>query len=178
MLHPKLKSCTEVLRYHIESQLYPLLVLAITAKKLWQLMPVIAMRIAEMITKRDREHTMPEKDPSNYSLLTYLWIFFLAGWGGLVSFLAKVKAGETRYFNFSELIGELVTAAFTGMITFWFCELAGFKPLLTAAFVGVAGHMGSRLMFQFEKALQRKFEFVTTAKPDSTPEQKTDNGEA
>ena len=29
---------------------------------------------------------MPDKDPSTYGLITYLWVTGLAAWGGLVSF--------------------------------------------------------------------------------------------
>ena len=50
---------------------------------------------------------MPDKDPSTYGLITYLWVTGLAAWGGLVSFYRKVKSGETRAFNVVELIGEI-----------------------------------------------------------------------
>ena len=57
---------------------------------------------------------MPEKDPSTYGLITYLWVTGLAAWGGLVNFYRKVKSGETRAFNVVELIGEIATSAFRG----------------------------------------------------------------
>lgn len=100
---------------------------------------------------------MPEKDPTSYSLLTYLWVFALSMMGGFVSFMRKLKAGHARAFNVVEFIGELVTSAFAGVITFWLCENAGISPLLTAAFVGVSGHMGSRAILTVEDWLQTKF---------------------
>jgi hypothetical protein len=100
---------------------------------------------------------MPEKDPTSYSLLTYAWVFMLAILGGIVNFMHKLKAGHTRVFNFVEFIGELVTSAFAGVITFWLCENAGISPLMTAAFVGVSGHMGSRAIFMLENWLKEKF---------------------
>jgi LydA holin phage, holin superfamily III len=100
---------------------------------------------------------MPEKDPTSYSLLTYAWVFMLAILGGVVNFMHKLKAGHTRVFNFVEFIGELVTSAFAGVITFWLCENAGISPLMTAAFVGVSGHMGSRAIFMLENWLKEKF---------------------
>jgi hypothetical protein len=101
---------------------------------------------------------MPEKDPSNYALITYAWVFLLSAWGGLVSYISKVKAGEARAFNFAELIGELVISSFAGMLTFLLCEAAGLNDLLTAALVGICGHMGSRAIFMFEKYATKKMQ--------------------
>lgn len=101
---------------------------------------------------------MYEKDPSTYSLITYLWVTGLAAWGGLVNFYRKVKSGETRAFNVTELIGEIVTSAFAGLITFWLCEAAQIHPLVTAALVGISGHMGSRAIYQLERWAQARLE--------------------
>lgn len=101
---------------------------------------------------------MHEKDPSTYSLITYLWVTGLAAWGGLVNFYRKVKSGETRAFNVTELIGEIVTSAFAGLITFWLCEAAQIHPLVTAALVGISGHMGSRAIYQLERWAQARLE--------------------
>jgi asparagine N-glycosylation enzyme membrane subunit Stt3 len=100
---------------------------------------------------------MIDKDPTSYSLVTYLWVFLLAILGGIVNFMRKLQAGHARVFNLIEFIGEIVTSAFAGVITFWLCENAGFPALMTAAFVGVSGHMGSRAIFMFENWLKAKF---------------------
>lgn len=100
---------------------------------------------------------MIDKDPTSYSLVTYLWVFLLAMLGGIVNFMRKLQAGRARVFNLVEFIGEIVTSAFAGVITFWLCENAGFSPLVTAAFVGISGHMGSRAIFMFENWLKNKF---------------------
>jgi hypothetical protein len=105
---------------------------------------------------------VPEKDPTTYGLITYLWVTGLAAWGGIVSFYRKVKSGETRSFNVVELIGEITTSAFAGLITFWLCEAARLDPLLTAALVGISGHMGSRAIYQFERWVQTQLENATT----------------
>jgi len=99
---------------------------------------------------------MPEKDPSNYPLLTYLWVVAIASWGGIVSFYRKTKAGHTRPFNIVELVGEVTTSAFVGVLTFWMCESAGVNALLSAALIGISGHMGSRAIWQFEKWAERR----------------------
>lgn len=100
---------------------------------------------------------MIEKDPTSYSLLTYSWVFLLAILGGVVSFYRKLQAGQTKIFNIVEFLGELSTSAFAGVITFWLCENAGISPLMTAAMVGVSGHMGSRAIYFFEKWLKATF---------------------
>jgi NhaP-type Na+/H+ and K+/H+ antiporter len=98
------------------------------------------------------------KDPLSYPLLTYLWVFLLSAAGGFVSFMRKVQLGVSRWCNLMEFLGELVTAAFVGVLTFWLCEAAGMSPLLTAALVGVTSHMGTRAIFLIEKMAQRSVE--------------------
>lgn len=99
------------------------------------------------------------KDPSTYGLITYLWVGLLAAWGGLVSFMRKRRQGEARPWNIMELVGELFTSAFVGVITFWLCEAADIHPLVTAALVGICGHMGSRALFHLEKWAEARFPF-------------------
>lgn len=105
---------------------------------------------------------MPEKDPSNYTLLTYLWVILIATWGGAVNFYRKIRDGHSRPFNVVEFIGEIATSAFVGVLTFWMCEAASINPLLTAAMVGISGHMGSRAIWQFEKWAARRLMGETT----------------
>ena len=100
---------------------------------------------------------MLEKDPTSYSVITYAWVFALAILGGVVSFMRKLQQGHVRAFNIIEFIGEIVTSAFAGVITFWLCENAALSPLVTAAFVGVSGHMGSRAIFMLEDWLAKTF---------------------
>ncbi|MGB8517036.1 MAG: phage holin family protein [Gallionella sp.] len=100
---------------------------------------------------------MPEKDPSNYSFLTYIWVVAISSWGGIVSFHQKVVLGHARPFNLAELFGEILTSAFVGVVTFWLCEWANIPQMLTAAFVGITGHMGSRAIWRLEIALEGWF---------------------
>lgn len=102
------------------------------------------------------EH-MPDKDPTSYSFLTYGWVFALAMLGGFVSFMRKLQNGHVRAFNVAEFVGEIMTSAFAGVLTFWLCEHAMLSPLVTAALVGVSGHMGSRAIFLFEDWLAKHF---------------------
>lgn len=97
---------------------------------------------------------MIDKDPLDYPLITYAWVLFLAGWGGLVNFIQRVRAGDARAYNIVEFIGEIVIAGFVGVITFYLCELSGFPQVLTAVLVSVSGHMGARALFMIEKTIE------------------------
>ncbi len=100
---------------------------------------------------------MPEKSPENIAWLTYLWVVGTACLGGTVSFIRKVKQGHARAWNITEFIGEVVTAAFAGLITFYLCDWSNFDIRVTVAFAGIAGHMGSRAIFQLENVFSTKF---------------------
>lgn len=99
---------------------------------------------------------MPEKDPTNYSYFTYLWVIAIASWGGAVGFYRKMKSGRARPFNIVEFVGEISTSAFVGLLTFWMCESASINPFISAALVGISGHMGSRAIWQFERWAERR----------------------
>lgn len=107
---------------------------------------------------------MPEKDPTTYSWLTYSWVFGLASWGGLVSFLRKRRQGVARPFNLAEFLGEIAASALAGLLTFYIGESAGVPPLMGAAMVGVSGHMGGRALFMLEKWMEQKFPSPEDAK--------------
>ncbi len=98
------------------------------------------------------------KDPSSYTWIAYMWVVCLSAWGGLVSYLRKVNSGALHKWSLTELVGEIVTSAFMGILTFWLCEWTNLPPLLTAAFVGVSGHMGSRGLFMLENYIKNRLD--------------------
>jgi CHASE2 domain-containing sensor protein len=98
-----------------------------------------------------------DRHPLDYPLQQYAFILGVALLGGLVSWYAKVRAGRLHGWNLMHLIGELATSAFAGLLAFWLCAWAGANPLVTAALVGIAGHMGARAIAVFEDWAQRKF---------------------
>lgn len=90
-------------------------------------------------------------------LLTYAWVFGLAMLGGAASFVRRVRSGQAKYSNIIELIGELVVSAFAGLVTYFLCRSANFDDMLTAAFIAISGHMGTRIIFMFESYLVKRF---------------------
>ena len=98
------------------------------------------------------------KDPMAYPIGQYGFILMIALLGGLASWYNKVKKGELQASSLSSLIGELTTSALAGLLTFYICEWAEVAPVLTAAIVGVAGHMGTRGISILEDIAQRYIE--------------------
>ncbi len=102
-------------------------------------------------------HEAAARTPESFSILTYGWVLGLSVLGGAASFARKVKQGHARAWNFAEFLGEVVISALAGLITFFLCEWSNFSPLLSAALIAIAGHMGSRAIFRFEGLLDEKF---------------------
>ena len=126
--------------------------------------PVLAVVILLMaVNAFAQSAAMPvlPRSPFDLSLLAvYSWVIVIAMFGGAANFFRKVKAGEARAFNIAEFVGELFISAFAGVMTYWLCEWANLDKWLTAALVGIAGHMGSRAIFMGEKAFERTWNRV------------------
>jgi len=90
-------------------------------------------------------------------LLTYGWVLGLSMLGGAASFVRRVRSGKAKYSNIIELIGELVVSAFAGLVTFFLCQSAQLDGALSAAFIAISGHMGTRIIFMFEGYLMKRF---------------------
>ncbi len=97
------------------------------------------------------------KDPLAYPIKQYGFVLGVALFGGLVSFYARVRKGEVMALNIMQLIGELTTSAFAGLMCFWLCQLSGAPALLEACLVGVSGHMGTRAIAMFEAFAMRRW---------------------
>lgn len=97
---------------------------------------------------------IPEKGPLGYEFMTYLWVIGISSWGGIASYVGKLKSGYSR-FSFSELIGVICISGFVGIVTFLFCESAHINQIGSAALIGIGGHMGSRAIFLLEKTLEK-----------------------
>ena len=82
--------------------------------------------------------------------------------GGLLAFYRKWKEGDVRAFNIVELIGELAVSGGAGLVAYWMFKGFGVNEYLTAAGVGIIGHMGSRAIFMAEQAVEK----VVTKKTD------------
>nr|WP_316642891.1 phage holin family protein [uncultured Roseateles sp.] len=105
------------------------------------------------------------KDPLAYPLKQYGFVLGIALLGGLVGWYAKVRKGEVLPWNLMQLIGELCTSAFAGLLAFWLCELGNAPALLTASIVGISGHMGTRAIQTLENFVERRWRAKFGADP-------------
>lgn len=91
------------------------------------------------------------QDPLDYPIRQYGFMLAVAIFGGLVSWMTKVRKGQVAAHNVMHLVGELATSAFAGLIAFWLCAYLNTPGPLMACLVGVSGHMGTRAIAMFEE---------------------------
>ena len=104
-------------------------------------------------------------DKENFSgWLTLAWVIGLSMWGGTVSYIYKLNKYHIP-FSLLRFAGEILTSAFVGVITFLLCQSSGLSMEVTAALVGISGHMGTRALF----ILERKFESQFAGDDSSEP---------
>ena len=105
------------------------------------------------------------------SLVPTLWMVGISMIGGAVNFYQKVKAGKARALNITELIGEMITSAFVGLVCFWICKSYGINEYFTAAGVAISGHMGARAIFLLEQLIEDRANLlVRTARSEALQE--------
>ena len=92
---------------------------------------------------------------ASYGLLTWFWVLGFSVLGGIASFSAKVRAGESRWVNIMELMGECLISAFVGVVTFLLTE-GHVPPAFGAALVAISGHMGTRAVALLEQVLTNR----------------------
>lgn len=88
-----------------------------------------------------------------FSVGDWVWILIFPIIGGFVSFYLRVKNGHARMFNLVELVGELFTSGFVGVLVFIFFSHHGFDSSDSAIASGMSGHFATRLLFLAEKIL-------------------------
>lgn len=91
------------------------------------------------------------------NIIAWGWVIGLSILGGFANFFRRVNSKKTKITNIVELFGELCISAMAGVVTYLLCRAANIDDMLTAAFVAIAGHMGTRLIFLWERFMLRNF---------------------
>jgi len=99
---------------------------------------------------------MDTQDPTSWKAATWGLGLGMALAGGFVNWCGRVRVGTTRVFNLVELVGELFTSGFVGLMMFML--LIGYDvPIgVAAAASGVSGHMATRLLFLIERVIEAR----------------------
>lgn len=106
---------------------------------------------------------MIERDPTSWSAATWLLAVGMAIIGGLVNWWTRVRNGSARALNIIELIGEIVTSGFVGVLVFMLLDALD-QPLgVCAAASGVGGHMATRLLFLAERHIEAWLSTMVTS---------------
>ncbi len=74
-----------------------------------------------------------------------------------MTLIQRYRLYKERRFSIIEVIGELAISAFAGMLVYYFCTWLGLEGNLRSGLVGIAGHMGSRIIFMIEQGVKSKF---------------------
>jgi uncharacterized membrane protein len=98
------------------------------------------------------------RSPLNVPLAEYGVMLGIAVAGGVVAWIRKVRSGEYPSWSLSQLVGEMATSAFAGMLTFWGCEAYGAPLMITACLAGMSGLASSKLLSLAESAALRHAE--------------------
>ena len=100
---------------------------------------------------------MNENNPLTWSFATWMLGLGMAFAGGIVNFIVRVKKGHARLFNFIELFGEVFVSGFVGLGSYMLLLSLSQPVGLAAAAAGVAGHMGTRLLYLAEQYFVNKY---------------------
>lgn len=106
---------------------------------------------------------MDGKDPFGYNAEQYVWVLLIACAAGLVKHLNTMNQ-----LRFGRMIIDVVTAGFTGVMMFWFCEALGIKGTWAALMIATGGLMGNRAWTELENFLRSRFLGATQA-PTQVP---------
>ena len=100
----------------------------------------------------------PQARQPLFSEPLYEWgaVLAIVMFGGLASWVGKVKKGAVPMHSAFHLIGELTVAAFAGLLVFLLCKWAQTGEYLTPAASGMAGYMGGRAIEMLERAFEKK----------------------
>lgn len=97
------------------------------------------------------------------AVFSWALLIGLSLWGGLASFMRKMKDGHVRAFNITELVGELTVSGFTGVVVANVCNSIGTGEPMKYALVGITSHMGSRALFRLESVVNQKLSLPADA---------------
>jgi hypothetical protein len=87
----------------------------------------------------------------NYMI--YVWVALISIVGGTAQHIRKIKQGIIQRFSFSEWFGDIFISAFVGYMTYNLCMHYNVSMELTAFFIGISSHLGTRAIILLEEII-------------------------
>lgn len=104
---------------------------------------------------------MPEKNPENWSIVTWLLTLGFATLGGFAGWFRRMKSGQHEPFQLKSLIGELVIAWLLGIATVMAAIAWGMEPGYAYGLGGLCGHLGAKGLDRVEKLFEAYMKSLT-----------------
>lgn len=98
------------------------------------------------------ENLEPAKESAtlfNSGWLTYLGVFLISTWGGIVRYL-----NSGTKFSWATLFAQLASSSFAGLMVYFACLYAGISGPLTGVLIGVGSHMGTPALISLAMRLK------------------------
>ncbi|MCK5295166.1 MAG: phage holin family protein [Arcobacteraceae bacterium] len=92
----------------------------------------------------------------NEDFIVYFWVLLLSIVGGTAHHIRKIKAGIIERFSFAEWFGDIFISAFVGYLTYCLCKYYEIPSELTAVFIGISSHLGTRAIILLEDIIYDK----------------------
>lgn len=98
---------------------------------------------------------MPEKDPTTWTLSTWLLLMGVTLLGGYSSWYRRAKHAHPHVFNLVEFVGEATTSGLMGFVGFTLAISYFDNMAIASVSGGMCAHFSTRLLFQAEGLLER-----------------------
>ncbi|HDG0630491.1 phage holin family protein [Serratia marcescens] len=84
----------------------------------------------------------PDNDPNNIAGVSWLILFGMSCWGGLVRYLIDIKQNKTTW-SWINGLAQIVVSGFAGILSGLVSISSGLDPYWTLFCAGISGAMGS-----------------------------------
>ena len=103
---------------------------------------------------------MPDKDLASYTLWTWAIVAIMALWGGVSSYLARLRKDRSLVYSTAEMIGEIVICVLFGVVAFLATQGFGYNELVSVSACAVGSHYGTRTAYILEQFVLKKLGII------------------
>ncbi len=89
---------------------------------------------------------LPPNADQGFSTSSALLAVAIAAWGGLVSYMQRLRTGKQR-FSFREFFADITSSMLAGFIVYGLAKAVEFPEWGSVALTALAGHYGTRTIF-------------------------------